>query len=77
MQCRPYVTQFPIGTDWVLALSKDLRTEKRELAISGCGEYWLRVDGSNVVGKVTDGSSKAKPEIISLPDFRKLLKPAT
>jgi hypothetical protein len=77
MQCRPYVTQFSIGTDWILALSKDSWTKKGELAISGCGEYWLQVKDSHVMGKVTDGSSKAKPKVISLPDFRKLLKAST
>jgi hypothetical protein len=73
--CRPYVNQFPVGTEWVLALSKDAWTEKGELAISVCGEYWLKVNGSNVAGKVTDGSSKAKAQVMSLPNFRKLLKP--
>jgi hypothetical protein len=60
-----------------LALSKDSETQKRELAVSGCGEYWLRVKGSNVIGKVTDGNSKAKPKVISFPEFRKFLKAAT
>ena len=76
MQTRPYVTQFPIGTEWVLALSKDHWTQKGELAISVCGEYWLQVKGNNVVGKVTDGRIKAKPQVISLPNLRKLLKAA-
>ncbi|PSB35127.1 hypothetical protein [Chlorogloea sp. CCALA 695] len=76
MQTRPYVTQFPIGTEWVLALSKDYWTQKGELAISGCGEYWLQVKGNNVVGKVTDGRIKAKPQVVSLPNLRKLLKAA-
>ncbi len=76
MQTRPYVTQFPIGTEWVLALSKDRWTQKGELAISVCGEYWLQVKGNNVVGKVTDGKIKAKLQVISLPNLRKLLKAA-
>ena len=76
MQCRPYVTQFPIGTEWVLALSKDYWTQKGELAISGCGEYWLQVKGNNVVGKVTNGRIKAKPQVVSLPNLRKLIKAA-
>ncbi len=75
-QCRPYVTQFPIGTEWVLALSKDNETKEGELAISVCGKYWLQVKGSHVVGKIRDGSSSAKPEVISLPNFRKLLRAA-
>lgn len=76
MQTRPYVTQFPIGTEWVLALSKDSWTQKGELAISICGEYWLQVKGNNVVGKVTDGRTKAKPQVVSLPNLRKLLQAA-
>lgn len=77
MQCRPYVTRFPVKTEWVWALSKDPSTAKGKLAISACGEYWLQVKGSNVVGKVTDGSPKAKQKVMSLPDFRKLLKAST
>ena len=34
--CRPYVTRFPIGTEWLLAL--DARS-----AISICGVHWQRV----------------------------------
>jgi hypothetical protein len=74
--CRPYVTQFPIGTEWVLALSEDSWTKKGELAISACGAYWLSVQRNNVIGKVTKGSSNAKPQVMSLPDLRKLLKAA-
>lgn len=76
IQCRPYVTQFPLGTEWVLALSKDFWTKRGEVAISSCGEYWLQVKDSNVV-EVTDGSSHAKPKVISLPNLRKLIKAAT
>lgn len=77
MQCRPYVTKFPVKTEWVFALSKDPSTAKGKLAISVCGEYWLQVKGNNVVGKITDGSPKAKPKVVSLPDFHKLLKAST
>jgi hypothetical protein len=74
--CRPYVSQFPVGTEWILALSPDSWSKKGELAISGCGEYSLKVNGSNVTGKVTDGSakSKGKSQVMSLPSFRKLFK---
>jgi hypothetical protein len=72
--CRPYVSQFPVGTEWVLALSPDSWSKKGELAISGCGEYSLKVNGSNVTGKVTDGSAKGKSQVMSLPNLRKLLK---
>jgi hypothetical protein len=74
--CRPYVSQFPVGTEWVLALSPDSWSKKGELAISSCGEYSLKVNGSNVMGKVIDGSAKGKgkSQVMSLPSFRKLFK---
>jgi hypothetical protein len=74
IMCRPYVIQFPVGTEWVLALSPDSWSKKGELAISGCGEYSLKVNGSNVTGKVTDRSAKGKSQVMSLPSFRKLFK---
>jgi hypothetical protein len=74
MQCRRYVSGFPIGTEWVFALSQDLRGEKAELEISSCGENSLRVKGNTVVGKVKDGNYKAKTQVMSLPNFRKQLQ---
>jgi hypothetical protein len=80
MQCRPYVIQFPIGTEWVFALSKDSeKATKGEWVISGCGEYWLAVKGENVTGKITEGNparkdSPIKPKTMSLLNLRKILK---
>jgi hypothetical protein len=53
MQCRGYITQFPVGTEWILALAPDRDTKKGELAISSCGECGLAVKGNQVVGRVT------------------------
>jgi hypothetical protein len=74
MQCRRYVTQFPVGTEWILALTPDMDTKKGELAISGCGEFGLAVKGDQVVGRVIVDDYQAKPISISLSNFRKLLK---
>jgi hypothetical protein len=85
MICRPYVTQFPIGTEWVFALSPDSWTKKGEVAISVCGEYALQVQNNRVLmgrervsGSIMDpvitGTAKAKPEVVSLPELRKRLK---
>ncbi len=85
MICRPYVTQFPIGTEWVFALSPDSWTKKGELAISVCGEYLLQVQNNRVLmgqervrdsimDPVIGGTAKAKPEVVSLPELRKRLK---
>jgi hypothetical protein len=74
IQCRQYVTQFPVGTEWVLALAPDRDTRKGELMISSCGEFGVMVKGAQVVGKVTVNNSQAKPVTMSLSSFRKLLK---
>jgi hypothetical protein len=74
LQCRHYVTQFPVGTEWILALAPDGGTKKGELAISGCGEFGLAVKGDQVVGRVTVDDSQVKPVTMSLSNFHKLLK---
>jgi hypothetical protein len=76
MQCRPYVMTFPIGTEWVLALGPDHWTKKGELAIFGCGEYWLPVQNATVTGRITEKDPAAKSKRITLDRFRQLLKTA-
>jgi hypothetical protein len=74
MQCRPYVMMFPIGTEWVLALGPDHWTKKGELAIFGCGEYWLPVQNATVTGRITEKDPAAKPKTMTLAQFRQILK---
>jgi hypothetical protein len=74
MQCRHYVTQFPVGTEWILALAPDRDTKKGELAIRSCGEFGLAVKGDQVVGRLTVDDYQAKPVTMTLANFRKLLK---
>jgi hypothetical protein len=85
MMCRPYVTQFPIGTEWVFALSPDSRSQKGEIAISVCGEYALQVqdnrvlmgrrrENQGIMDPVIGGNAKPKPQVVSLPELRKQLK---
>lgn len=57
--CRPYVSAFPRGTEWVFALGGDRRSPpqpqagaRREIAIGGCGAYWLAVRDGKVVGEL-------------------------
>ena len=38
--CRPYVTRFPEGTDWTLAVQKE--REGDAYFISICGVYWKK-----------------------------------
>jgi hypothetical protein len=80
LSCRPYVTQFPIGTEWVLALRKDDGMEtiappqrKDDFAISICGEYWLKVQGDNVEGYITQNDHESPAQVMSLSNLRELL----
>jgi hypothetical protein len=72
MICRSYVSRFPIGTEWVLAVSPDEWSKKSELAISACGEYALPVEGNAVKGRITLKAKDA--ESMTLTNLRKLLK---
>jgi len=51
-QCRPYVTQFPIGTEWMLAISRDHIPENPTYAISVCGAYWLKIENDRAFGRI-------------------------
>ena len=49
-QCRPYVAGFPVGTEWIFAVSR--RRGEPDYAISVCGEYWAHVEGELVIGRL-------------------------
>ncbi len=53
--CRPYVSHFPVGTTWLLAVfpMPEKTPGGREYAISVCGEFWLEVRGDRAVGRIT------------------------
>jgi len=62
--CRPYVSQFPVGTKWVFAIYRVSPStgrgslsaaptpddEKTDYAISICGEFALKVAGESAYG---------------------------
>ena len=79
--CRPYVSAFPPGTEWILAIrpSRDLGLRGPERAgdyyIPGCGAYWLRVNGERVTGHVRDGAPGRPGQEVSLDALRAALKP--
>lgn len=56
--CRPPVRDFPIGTEWLIGLNAPgcRKSPDEEYAISVCGQYWLRVEGTEVVGNIDDPS---------------------
>lgn len=76
LSCRPYLSEFSTGTEWVLAIStiKDARYGKKgELTLFNCGEYRLPVEKDTVKGRI---NSKNKPQMMRLTELRSLLKPS-
>lgn len=83
--CRPYVSSFPIGTRWLLAIFAlpektgeqpaayregfSSRPGKREYAISVCGDFWLEVRGERAVGRVTVDHHSNVLEWVRLSDI--------
>lgn len=57
--CRPYVKRFPLGTTWILAVRPDNQIED-QYQISICGEYWLKVDGAKVTGRIDSLEEQTK-----------------
>ena len=43
MLCRPYVSQFPVDTEWLFVIGPDFHSSEDEWAISVCGEHWKRL----------------------------------
>ena len=74
-ECRHYVTQFPVGTRWVFAVSQYSGTA--DLAISRCSESALFYDGAAVTGAInTDSQRHLSPETIPLAELRLRLQVA-
>ena len=72
MHCRPSLDGFPPGTEWVLAINGPGSKPGNGLAISHCGEYWLRIENGDVVGSIdgTQGQVKRMP----WPEFCRRLR---
>ena len=63
--CRPYVVDFPRGTEWVLALSR--ASEKHgEYALFSCNENWLPIDGDVVRGYIHPDPAQTNP-VVEIP----------
>ena len=77
-QCRPYVSGFPVGTEWLFAIDQLKQIGKPgDYFINGCGEYWAKVEGSTAVGRLTSPNPPAVsdvPERMSLDELRSRLR---
>jgi hypothetical protein len=60
MMCRPPLGLFPVGSEWILALNGPGAKPGTGLAISVCGEYWLRVDGPAALGSFDGPQQQSK-----------------
>ena len=71
--CRPYVSAFQIGTEWVLALMRAGRNiqDKGDYAISICGTYWLKVIRGKVSGNIHNTKLSGARQQLSLREFRR------
>ncbi len=56
--CRPYVNRFPIGSQWVFALSVAPNPKPCVSWLSNCGEYWLRLEKGSVFGRIGNGRTE-------------------
>ncbi len=78
-QCRPYIQAFPVQTEWVFAIT-ELSADgpgKGDYFISVCGEFWARVEGGNVTGRLSSPNPPSvndTPEKMSLKEFTERLK---
>jgi hypothetical protein len=63
MHCRPGMEGFPVGSEWILALNGPGAKPGKGMALSSCGEYWLRIQGDEAVGNFdgAQGEQKRKP----------------
>jgi len=78
--CRPYVSAFPRGTEWILAL-RPLRGPYRpdsgregDYYLPGCGAYWLRVSGERVTGHIRAGARGTREQEETLDAIRAALR---
>jgi hypothetical protein len=60
LHCRPGIGEFPIGSEWILAINGPGSKPGNGFALSNCGEYWLRVDGAEVVGSIDGHQGEVK-----------------
>ena len=74
--CRPSVSQFPVDTEWVIALNgpgSKVQPEER-YAISVCGQYWVQVKGDQVIGNLDDAGNQNAQQAIGWAMFHGRLR---
>ena len=67
--CRLYVSAFPRGTHWILALKRLREPAAQDYVISICGDVWLEVRGDLAVGRITVPQHGRSLETVPLADM--------
>ncbi len=74
--CRADPRQFPVGSEWLLALdgpgSKPAMTPDHALSL--CGQFWLEVREGQVVGNIDSEQKSSAAQETPLARFRERLK---
>lgn len=74
MHCRPTLEGFAPQSEWILALNGPRAKPGKGWALSHCGEYWLQVANSEVIGSIDGTQSQVRR--MALDEFkRKFLYP--
>jgi hypothetical protein len=75
--CRPYVSQFPAGTEWILALNgpgSKPGQNPGDCALSICGQFWLQVVEGNAFGNFDDDRDWKSGQKRSLDEVRRVFQ---
>jgi hypothetical protein len=72
VHCRPEAENFPVGSEWILAINGPGSKPGKDLALSHCGEYWLRVEGNEVSGCVDGPQGEVRR--LSISGLRELMR---
>ena len=75
MSCHSAVTSFPLGTEWIFAVSSNTNKAGSGYEISACGEFAMKVAKNTVSGRFSGEPTKPGPvETMSLEELRKRLR---
>ncbi|MFH1145174.1 MAG: hypothetical protein V1774_11575 [Candidatus Eisenbacteria bacterium] len=71
MLCRPAITEFPVGTAWLLALNGPGSKPGMSPgpSISMCGTFWLRIEDGQACGNIDDPAAMETAQRLALPEL--------
>jgi len=70
--CRPYVSSFPVNSEWLFVIEPELIPRQNELqlrqfTIGPCGgAYWLKVENGYVYGRIFQADKNSEMKLAKL-----------